>query len=238
MKQSIPPEIELLPDEDIDPFMDGRLRLIQSKDGYRFSIDAVFLSEFVTIKPGDVVVDLGTGCGVIPLILLLTKPVGYAFGLEVQKELAHQAARNTVINGFKDKMSVILGDLKHLSISNRSADVVICNPPYRKVKSGRINPDMRRAIAKHELMASVDDILHAARNILRKKGRLAMIYPAERLVGLVARMRRFTLEPKRIQINYPDLKSSAKLALIEASLGGRPGLEILPPLIGQGNYSV
>jgi tRNA1Val (adenine37-N6)-methyltransferase len=238
MKQSIPPEIELLPDEDIDPFMDGRLRLIQSKDGYRFSIDAVFLSEFVTIKPGDVVVDLGTGCGVIPLILLLTKPVGYAFGLEVQKELAHQAARNTVINGFKDKMSVILGDLKHLSISNRSADVVICNPPYRKVKSGRINPDMRRAIAKHELMASVDDILHAAKNILRKKGRLAMIYPAERLVGLVARMRRFTLEPKRIQINYPDLKSSAKLALIEASLGGRPGLEILPPLIGQGNYSV
>ena len=238
MKQSIPPEIELLPDEDIDPFMDGRLRLIQSKDGYRFSIDAVFLSEFVTIKPGDVVVDLGTGCGVIPLILLLTKPVGYAFGLEVQKELAHQAARNTVINGFKDKMAVILGDLKHLSISNKSADVVICNPPYRKVKSGRINPDMRRAIAKHELMASVDDILHAARNILRKKGRLAMIYPAERLVGLVARMRRFTLEPKRIQINYPDLKSSAKLALIEASLGGRPGLEILPPLIGQGKYSV
>jgi tRNA1Val (adenine37-N6)-methyltransferase len=132
MKQSIPPEIELLPDEDIDPFMDGQLRLIQSKDGYRFSIDAVFLSEFVTIKPGDVVVDLGTGCGVIPLILLLTKPVGYAFGLEVQKELAHQAARNTVINGFKDKMSVILGDLKHLSISNRSADVVICNHPYRK----------------------------------------------------------------------------------------------------------
>ena len=238
MKQSIPPEIELLPDEDIDPFMDGRLRLIQSKDGYRFSIDAVFLSEFVTIRPGEVVVDLGTGCGVIPLILLLTKPVGYAFGLEVQKELAHQAARNTVINGFKDKMAVILGDLKHLSISNRSADVVICNPPYRKVKSGRINPDMRRAIAKHELMASVDDILHAARNILRKKGRLAMIYPAERLVDLVARMRRFTLEPKRIQINYPDLKSSAKLALIEASLGGRPGLEILPPLIGQGNYAV
>ena len=238
MKPSTPPEIELLPDEDIDPFMDGRLRLIQSKDGYRFSIDAVFLSEFVTIKPGDVVVDLGTGCGVIPLILLLTKPVGYAFGLEIQKELAHQAARNAVINGFKDKMAVILGDIKHPSISKKSADVVICNPPYRKVKSGRINPDMQRAIAKHELMASVDDILHAARNMLRKKGRLAMIYPAERLVGLVARMRRFTLEPKRIQINYPDLKSRAKLALVEASLGARPGLEILPPLIGQGNYAV
>ena len=238
MKQSTPPEIELLSDEGIDPFMDGRLRLIQSKDGYRFSIDAVFLSEFVTIKPDDVVVDLGTGCGVIPLILLLTKPVGYAFCLEIQKDLAHQASRNAIINGFKDKMAVIRGDIRNPSIQKKSVDVVICNPPYRKVKSGRLNPDKRRAIAKHELLASVDDILHAARHILRKKGRLAMIYPAERLAGLMSRLRRCTLEPKRIQINYPDLKSSAKLALVEAYLGGNPGLEILPPLIGQGNYAV
>ena len=238
MKQSTPPEIELLSDEGIDPFMDGRLRLIQSKDGYRFSIDAVFLSEFVTIKPDDVVLDLGTGCGVIPLILLLTKSVGYTFGLEIQKDLAHQASRNAIINGFGDKMAVIQADIKDPSVRKESVDVVICNPPYRKVKSGRLNPDMRRAIAKHELMASVDDILHAARHILRKKGRLAMIYPAERLAGLMARMRRCTLEPKRIQINYPDLKSSAKLALVEAYLGGNPGLEILPPLIGQGNYAV
>lgn len=238
MKQFTPPEIELLSDEGIDPFMDGRLRLIQSKDGYRFSIDAVFLSEFVTIKPDDVVLDLGTGCGVIPLILLLTKPVGYAFGLEIQKDLAHQASRNAAINGFKDKMAVIRGDIKEPSVLKKSVDVVICNPPYRKVKSGRINPDMRRAIAKHELMASVDDILRAARHMLRKKGRLAVIYPAERLVGLLARMRRCTLEPKRIQIHYPDLKSNARLALVEAYLGGNPGLEILPPLIGQGNYAV
>ena len=85
--------------------------------------------------------------------------------------------------------------------------------------------------------ASVDDILHAARGILRKKGRLALIYPAERLVDIVARMRRFNLEPKRVRINYPTLRSSANLALIEASLGGKPGLEILPPLIGQGSFS-
>lgn len=238
MKQSSHSEIKLRPNEAIDPFLDGRLKLIQSKDGYRFSIDAVFLSEFVTIKPGDVVVDLGTGCGIIPLILLLTKPVRYVFGLEIQKDLALQAARNAVINGFDDKMEVILGDIKNPSISKKSADVVICNPPYRKVKSGRINPDVRRAIARHELMASIDDILHAAREILRKKGRLAMIYPAERLVGILARMRRFTLEPKRLQINYPDQQSGAKLALIEAYLGGKPGLEILPPLIGQGEYSI
>ncbi len=238
MKQFKSPEIKLRPDEGIDPFMDGRLKLIQSMDGYRFSIDAVFLSEFVTIKSGEQVVDLGTGCGVIPLILLLTKPAGHVFGIEIQQELAWQAARNAVINGFKDKMDVILGDIRHPSIFNNSADVVTCNPPYRKAKSGRINPDMRRAIAKHELLVSIDAVLYAAKNILRTKGRLAMIYPAERLVDLLVRMRRYNLEPKRLRINYPNFKADAKLALIEASLGGRPGLEILPPLIGQGEYSV
>jgi len=231
------PEIQLRPGESVDFFLDGRLKLIQSKEGYRFSIDAVFLSEFVTIRPGDVVIDLGTGCGIIPLMLLLTKPVKYAIGLEIQKELAHQAARNAVINGFDKKMEVILGDIKHPSVKQKSADVIICNPPYRKVNSGRINPDLRRAIARHELLATVDDILNAARRILRKKGRVSMVYPGERLVDILAQMRRFNLEPKRVQINYPDLHSGAKLALIEASLGGRPGLEILPPLIGQGNFS-
>jgi tRNA1Val (adenine37-N6)-methyltransferase len=238
MKSFTSHDVQLRPDEGIDFFMDGRLKLIQSKNGYRFSIDAVFLSEFVTIRPGDVVIDLGTGCGIIPLILLVTKPLGYAFGLEIQKELADQAARNAVLNGFGDRMEIILGDVKHSSIKKKSADVVICNPPYRKVNSGRINPDIRRAIARHELLASVDDILSAASGILRKKGRVAMIYPAERLVDVLARMRRFNLEPKRVQINYPDMHSDAKLALIEASLGGNPGLEILPPLIGQGNFSV
>ncbi len=237
MKSSRSHEIKLLPNECIDSFMDGRLKLIQSKDGYRFSIDAILLSQFVTVRPGDVVVDLGTGCGVIPLILLLTKPVGHAFGLEIQEELASQAARNAFINGFEDKMEVVLGNIKNPSMAKESADVVICNPPYRKVKSGRINPDLRRAIARHEILASIDDILRAASNILRKKGRLALIYPAVRLVDIMVPMRRFNFEPKRVQINYPHIQSGGKLALIEASLGGRPGLEIMPPLIGQGNFS-
>jgi tRNA1Val (adenine37-N6)-methyltransferase len=216
--------------------MDGRLKLIQSKDGYRFSIDAILLAEFVTIRQGNVVVDLGTGCGVIPLILLLTKLVGYAFGLEIQEELAGQAARNVLLNGFDDKMRVVLGDIKNPPIAEESADVVICNPPYRQVKSGRINPDPRRAIARHEIMANIDDILRAARSILRKKGRLALIYSSVRLADILVRMRRFNLEPKKIQIIYPDLNSGAKLVLVEAILGGRQGLKISPPIIGQGNW--
>ncbi len=236
MKSSRSTEIIVRPGERIDCFMDGRLKLIQSKDGYRFSIDAILLAEFVTIRQGDVVVDLGTGCGVIPLILLLTKLVGYAFGLEIQEELAGQAARNVLLNGFDDKMRVVLGDIKNPPIAEESADVVICNPPYRQVKSGRINPDPRRAIARHEIMANIDDILRAARSVLRKKGRLALIYSSVRLADILARMRRFNLEPKKIQIIYPDLNSGAKLVLVEAILGGRPGLKISPPIVGQGNW--
>jgi tRNA1(Val) A37 N6-methylase TrmN6 len=229
---------ELRPGESIDQFMEGRLKLIQSRDGYRFSIDAVLLSEFVTVKPGDVVVDLGTGCGVILLILLLTKPARHAFGIEIQKELAAQASRNALLNGFEDKMEVILGDIKNLPLAGEIADVVVCNPPYRKARSGRINPDQRRAIARHEILASIDDILRSARKLLRKKGRLSIIYPSVRLVDILVRMRRFDLEPKKVRIIYPSLQSAAGLTLVEALLGGKPGLEILPPLIDQGNFSI
>ena len=229
---------EIRPDERLDQFMEGRLKLIQSRDGYRFSIDAVLLSEFVTIRPEDVVFDIGTGCGIILLILLLTRQAGHAFGLEIQESLASQARRNAVLNGFEDKMGIILGDIKNPPLVKKIADVVICNPPYRKAESGRINPDQRRAIARHEILASIDDILRAARSLLKKKGRLAIIYPSVRLVDILLRMRRYDLEPKKVRIHYPAMESDSRLALIEAVLGGKPGLEIRPPLIGQGNFSI
>jgi tRNA1Val (adenine37-N6)-methyltransferase len=238
MKQSRFHEIDLLPDESVDDFMDGRLKLIQSKAGYRFSIDAILLSEFVTIKEGDTVVDLGTGCGIIPLVLLLTRPVRYAVCLEIQEYLAHQSSRNAMINGFSGNMGVIRADIRQPPLRHGSADAVVCNPPYRKKESGRINPDQQRAIARHEIRASLEDILDAARHILRGKGRLAMIYPVERLVDLMSRMRQHNLEPKRMRIIYPEMGSEAKLAMIEATLGGRSGLKILPPLLEQGDYSI
>ena len=230
--------MKLRPGESISDFMDGRLKLIQPDTGYRFSIDAILLSEFVSTRRGDIVVDLGTGCGIIPLVLLLTRSIDYALGLEIQAELAEQAARNAVLNGFDHKMGVIIGDIKHPPLSPSSADVVICNPPYRRKESGRVNPDPQRAIARHEILASLNDILDAARRILRVKGRLAMIYPATRLVDIFVRMRGYNLEPKRLRIVYPDLESEVKLVLIEASLEGREGLKILPPLLDPNNSSI
>ena len=235
---SPPLEGPLLPGECIDHFMDGRIRLIQSKTGYRFSIDAILLSQFVTINPGDVVLDLGTGCGIIPLILLFTKPVHHVYGVEIQAELASQARRNALLNGFLDRMDIVLGDVKNPPLSSNKAHVIICNPPYRPAKSGRINPDRRRAIARHEIEASLEDILQAARVLIRKKGRLALIYPAVRVVDLLVHLRRFNFEPKRIQIHHPSEDSDAKLVLIEAHAGGRPGADIVPPLFGQGAFSI
>jgi tRNA1Val (adenine37-N6)-methyltransferase len=231
-------DVELQPDESVDEFMDGRLRLIQSARGYRFSVDAVLLSEFVTTKPGDVVVDLGAGCGIVSLILLLTKPLGYAVGLEIQPRLAQEAVRNAALNGFQDRMGVILGDIRHPPLAQGTADVVVCNPPYRPRNSGRINPAAEKAIAKHEIMASLDDILKAAYLLLKPKGRLAIIFPVVRLVDVLVRMRGFDLEPKRIRVIYPSMQSEGKLILLEGSHGGRGGLKVLPPLMGQGDFSI
>lgn len=237
MKSSGSPEIELRSNESIDELMNGRLKLIQSGTGYRFSIDAVLLSEFVSTRRGDTLVDLGTGCGIIPLALILARPIGYALGIEIQVELASQAARNIILNGFEGKMGVIRGDIKRPPLVPSSVDVVVCNPPYRQKNSGRINPDPQRAIARHEILVSINDILKAARRILRTKGRFAIIYPTTRLVDLMVRLRGFNLEPKRVQFVHPNLESEAKMALIEATLGGREGLKILPPIIDQGDFS-
>lgn len=218
--------------------MGGLLKLIQSRTGYRFSIDAVLLAEFVTTRPGSVVVDLGTGCGVIPLILFLTRSVRFAVGVEIQSELADQAIRNASLNGLEKKVAVVRGDIRHLPLRSSFADVVLCNPPYRKKDSGRINPDPQRAIARHEILLSLDNTLNAARSVLRTKGVLAMVYPADRLVDILVRMRGIGFEPKRVQVIYPSESSPAKLVLIEASLGGRSGLTILPPLFDQGDFSM
>lgn len=224
--------------ETMDLFLDGRLHVIQSKEGYRFSIDAILLSEFVTVGAEDVVIDLGTGCGIIPLILQLTRPARYAVGIEIQEELAFQAVRNVQQNALQERIGVVRGDIRRLPMPKGIADLVICNPPYRKMKSGRLNPDPRRAIARHELLASLDDILNAANYLLKKRGRLALIYPAVRLTDILVRLRQMGLEPKRVQLNHPTVETGAKLALIEAKQGGRPGVEVLPPILGQGKFSI
>jgi tRNA1Val (adenine37-N6)-methyltransferase len=224
--------------ETIDTFLEGRLRIIQSRQGYRFSVDALLLAEFVSLRSEDLVVDLGTGCGIISLFLAAKREVRFIFGVELQGELASQAKRNIALNGLEGKIAVIQGDLRHLPLAAGSADVVVCNPPYRRERSGRINPQPSKAIAKHEITASLDDILAAGKALLKRAGRLAVIYPAGRLPEVFATMRTQEMEPKRLQIIFPDSASHAELAMIEGRAGGRSGLKILPPVFGQGGFSI
>jgi tRNA1Val (adenine37-N6)-methyltransferase len=224
--------------EAIDTFLDGDLRIIQSRHGYRFSVDALFLAEFVSITPEDVVVDLGAGCGIISLFLANKREAGYIVGLELQEELTSQAKRNAVLNELEERIAILQGDLRALPLASRCADVVVCNPPYRKARSGRINPDPCKAIARHEIAMTLVDILAAGKTLLRSGGRLALIYPANRLTEVFSRMRSQDLEPKRLQVIFPDSASHAKLTMIEGRLGGKSGLKILPPIFGQGRFSI
>jgi tRNA1Val (adenine37-N6)-methyltransferase len=225
-------------DEVLDTIIRGRLKVIQPNRGYRFSVDALLLAEFASIKDTDSVVDLGAGCGIISLLIAINRKAKLIFGLEIQKDLASQAKRNVIINNLEGKVYIICGDLRKLPIKPGSASVVICNPPYRKGKSGRVNPDLGKAIARHEIFANLNHILMAGKTILQPGGKLALIYPANRLPEIFSTMRSFSLEPKRLQIIFPNNTSNAKLAMIEGSLHGNPGLKILPPLFGQGNFSI
>ena len=224
--------------EAIDTFLDGDLRIIQSRHGYRFSVDALLLAEFVSITPEDVVVDLGAGCGIISLFLAKKRQAKYIVGIELQEELASQAKRNAVLNGLEERIAILQGDLRAPPLAPRCADVVVCNPPYRKSRSGRINPDPCKAVARHEIAMTLVDILAAGNTLLRSGGRLALIYPANRLTEAFSRMRSQDLEPKRLQVIFPDSASHAKLAMIEGRRGGKSGLTILPPIFGQGRFSI
>ena len=223
----------ILKNETVDSFMSDRLSVIQSITGYRFSVDAIHLALFIKTKAEETVIDLGTGCGIIPMILLKTTKIREVWGLEIQEELVSQAARNAKINNLQDKMKIIRGDIRHLPFRKECADIVICNPPYRKKQDGRLNPDPRKAIARHEILVSISEIFDAAKYLLKKGGKLILIYPTEKLTDLFSNLIKKNLQPKRIRINYPSIHSNARLVLIEAVLGGRPGLTIEPPLLGQ-----
>jgi tRNA1Val (adenine37-N6)-methyltransferase len=225
-------------DEQIDAILDGALKIIQSRHGYRFSVDALLLAEFVSLGPDDAVVDLGAGCGIISLLLARKAAVRCIVGLELQGELVCQAKRNVQLNGLEKRIAVIQGDLRALPLAPGCADVVVCNPPYRKGRSGRINPDPDKAIARHEIAMRLPDIMTAGKTLLKTGGKLALIYPANRLAEVVSSMRSRELEPKRLQVIFPDSESYGKLTMVEGRLGGNPDLTILPPIFGQGRFSI
>jgi tRNA1Val (adenine37-N6)-methyltransferase len=216
-----------------DTFFNGKIRITQDRAGYRFSIDAVLLAHFADPRSGDKVLDLGTGCGIIPLILAYRQPQIAIYGVEVQAELAELALTNVRENQLKDRITVFCTDMKLLrpAVTAGPVDLVVCNPPFRRQGSGRINPDAQRAVARHEIKANLRDIIQTSHRMLRTAGRLVLIYTAGRLTDILSRMRADGIEPKFIRMIHSRQDTEAALILIEGVKGGRPDLKIAPPMI-------
>jgi tRNA1Val (adenine37-N6)-methyltransferase len=220
-------------DETCDVLFGGKLRLFQSRAGYRFSLDALLLAAFVTVKPRDKFADLGTGSGVIPLILARREKTISMLAVECQDALAERAQRNVTLNHLTNKIKIVRGDVRRIGALApiESFDAAVCNPPYRKSSSGRLSPNDEKQIARHEIHGDLHDFLRAAVLLLRGKGRIALIYGAARMIDLLAAMRQQGLEPKRLRMVHSFAGIEASLVLVEGVKAGRSGVKILPPLI-------
>jgi tRNA1Val (adenine37-N6)-methyltransferase len=224
-----------LPDETLDTFFHGKLQIIQKKRGYRFSVDAILLSQFIKIYKDERVIDLGTGCGILPLLLSHTTKAHSFIGVEIQEKLADCAKKNVTLNHLGNRISIMNQDWRALrnSFPPGSFDVVLSNPPYRKYRTGRINPSMEKAIARHEMKGTLENLLSVASYLLPPMGRCYVIFPVLRIVDLFVAMRDEKLEPKRLQFVYPSIGKEAKFILTESIKDSGVELKLMAPLILQ-----
>jgi len=227
------------PDETLDTFFDGRLQILQKKKGYRFSIDAVLLGQFSRIRKNEKVIDLGTGCGILSLLLSQNTKAHSFVGVEIQKELAELANKNVRLNHLEDRVWILQKDFRELkeAFPPGSFDVVLSNPPYRKYRTGRVNPAMDKAIARHEIKGTLEDLISIASYLLPPKGRCYLIFPALRTVDLLVVLRSQKLEPKRLQFVHPHVGEEAKFILSESVKDSGVELKVIDPLILPGDES-
>jgi tRNA1Val (adenine37-N6)-methyltransferase len=220
-------------EETLDEILAGRLRVFQRKRGYRFSLDAILLAHFICLKSKSKAIDLGTGSGIIPLILANRFPEVSWIGLEIQAELAGLATKSIQLNCLQEQIKIVNGDARKIKniFSAHSFDAVTFNPPYRKINSGRINPDLEKAIARHEIKGSLKDFLQAAKYLLKPSGKVFTIYPAKRLAELVSVFRANSIEPKRMKFVFSDVESAAEFVLAEGRAGSREELKIEPSVV-------
>ena len=184
-------------------------------------------------------IDLGTGCGVLPLLLSHTTKAHSFVGVEIQKELAELGKKNVMLNHLEDRVLILQRDFRELkdAFPPESFDVVLSNPPYRKYRTGRVNPAMEKAIARHEIKGTLEDLLSIASYLLPPKGRCYLIFPALRTVDLLVVLRSQRLEPKRLQFIHPRLEEDAKFILSESIKDSGVELRVMDPLILQGDGS-
>ena len=233
MKESQNLMTNLLPSERIDDLQRKGYKIIQNTEKFCFGMDAVLLSSFAFVKAGEKVLDMGTGTGIIP-ILLEAKTEGEHFtGLEIQPESAEMAGRSVALNNLNEKIDIVEGDIKEASniFGKNIFNVVTVNPPYMNDLHGIKNPDMPKAIARHEVLCTLEDVVREASYVLKQNGRLYMVHRPHRLVEIIQAMKNYKLEPKRIRFVHPYEDKEANMVLIEALKGGKSMVKIEKPLV-------
>ena len=225
--------LELKDEERLDDLQRNGYQIIQKKDGFCFGMDAVLLSGFAAVKPGEKAIDLGTGTGIIPILLEAKYEGEHYTGLEIQDEVAEMAARSVALNHLEEKVSIVKGDIKEASrlFGAASFDVVTSNPPYMNDAHGLKNPDLPKAIARHEVLCTLDDVAREAAKLLRPGGRFYMVHRPHRLIEIITALTKYKLEPKRMKMVHPFVDKEANMVLIEAVRGGKSMIKVEAPIV-------
>ena len=225
--------IELKSDERLDDLQRNGYQIIQKKNGFCFGMDAVLLSGFARVKQGEKAIDLGTGTGIIPILLEAKYEGEHYTGLEIQDEMADMAARSVALNHLEEKVSIVKGDIKEASrlFGAASFDVVTSNPPYMNDAHGLKNPDLPKAISRHEVLCTLDDVTRKAARLLRPGGRFYMVHRPHRLIEIITALTKYKLEPKRMKMVHPFVEKDANMVLIEAVRGGKSMIKVEAPIV-------
>ena len=204
--------------------------IIQNDSGYRYSIEPFLLVDFVILRPGYEVLDIGTGCGVIPVLMINREPDLKITGVEIQGSAATIAKKNASKN--KNRIKILDGDFldQNLTFFKEQFDLIISNPPYRKINSGRINLDEKKAIARHELKLNLQDMLEKAKHFLKKGGHITLTYPSNRLQETLRELENQKLFPSRIRFIHGNKNAEAKIFLVDAIKGKKSDLIVDSPL--------
>lgn len=223
---------ELCDGESLDDLQNGYF-IIQSEKGFRYGMDAVLLSGYASVRPGEKVLDMGTGTGILP-ILLAAKTPGESFtGLEIQEKSACMARRSVAYNGLQDRIQIVTGDIKEAAavFGPASFDVVVSNPPYMTGNHGLLNAEQSRAIARHEVLCTLEDLVRETARVLTSRGRFYLVHRPFRLAEIISVLKAYHLEPKRMRLVYPYVDKEPNMVLLEACRGGNPRIQVEKPLI-------
>ena len=225
--------VEIKTNERVDELGRNGYRIIQNPDRFCFGMDAVLLSDFAKVKEGDKVLDFCTGTGIIPILMEAKTEAAHFTALEIQEDSAEMAKRSVALNHLEEKIEIITGDVKEADRLFKAASfqAVTCNPPYMIGQHGLVNPGSPKAIARHEILCTLEDIIQQGARVLMPGGSFYMVHRPFRLVEIMATFTKYKLEPKRMRLVYPYVDKEPNMVLIQATKGGKSRITVEKPLI-------